>query len=104
MRVAEWRAIETTAGDSERNDIGLIRYRPIYQVEHPRCRFGGEFYMNGETKWQRNTLHTPKGDLTELRVFEPVYDSSTARKHFVETVQDYELLGSYLEDSVILCR
>jgi hypothetical protein len=23
-------------------------------------------------------LHTPKGDLTELRVFEPAFDSSTA--------------------------
>lgn len=83
-------------------NIGIIRYRPIYRVEHPHCRFDSEFFLKGETKWQRNILHTPRGDLTELRVFEPVYDSSTARKHFVETVQDYEVLWSYLEDSTIL--
>ncbi len=83
-------------------NIGLIRYRPIYRVEHPYCRFDSEFYWEGATKWQRNVLHTPKGDLTELRVFEPVYDSSTARKHFIETAHDYELLWSYLEDSTIL--
>ena len=47
-------------------------------------------------------LHTPKGDLTELRIFEPAFDSSTARKHFVETREDYERLWSYLEDAVIL--
>ena len=42
------------------------------------------------------------GDLTELRIFEPAFDSSTARKHFVETWEDYERLWSYLEDAVIL--
>ena len=47
-------------------------------------------------------LHTPKGDLTELRIFEPAFDSSTARKHFVETREDYERLWSYLEDAVVL--
>ncbi len=83
-------------------NIGIIRYRPIYRVEHPHCRFESEFFQAGGNKWQRNVLHTPEGDLTELRIFEPAYDSSTARKHFIETARDYELLWSYLEDSIIL--
>jgi hypothetical protein len=82
--------------------IGLIRYRPIYRIEHPNCRWTSEFFMKDATKWQCNVLHTPQGDLTELRIFEPVYDSSTARKHFIETQHDYEVLWSYLEDSVVL--
>ena len=82
--------------------IGIIRFCSIYRAEHPNCRFEHELLMDGATKRQRTILHTPKGDLTELRVFEPTFDSSTARKHFIETRQDYELLWSYLEDSVIL--
>ena len=83
-------------------NIGIIRYRPIYRVENPHCRLDSEFFLEGDAKWQRNVLHTPKGDLTELRVFEPAFDSSTARKHFIETAADYEVLWSYLGDSVIL--
>ena len=82
--------------------IGIIRFCSIYRAEHPSCRFEHGLLMDGATKYQRTILHTPKGDLTELRVFEPTFDSSTARKHFIETRRDYELLWSYLEDSVIL--
>ncbi len=82
--------------------IGIIRFCAIYRAQHPHCRFEHELFMEGATKYQRTILHTPKGDLTELRVFEPTFDSSTARKHFIETQRDYELLWSYLEDSVIL--
>ena len=82
--------------------IGIIRFCSIYRAENPNCRFEHEFFIEGETKCQRTILHTPKGDLTELRIFEPTFDSSTARKHFIETREDYELLWSYLEDSVIL--
>ncbi len=83
-------------------NIGLIRFCSIYRAETPHCHRESEIFYEGETKWQENVLHTPKGVLEELRVFEPAYDSSTARKHFVETRQDYERLWSYLEDAVIL--
>ncbi len=82
-------------------NIGLIRYRPIYRIEHPNCAWESEFFHEAGAKWQRNTLHTPKGDLVELRAFEPVFDSSTARKHFIETRKEYEILWSYLEDSTV---
>ena len=41
--------------------IGIIRYRPIYRIEHPHCRFDSEIFLDGGTKWQRNVLHTPGG-------------------------------------------
>ena len=83
-------------------NIGLILLLLIFRAETPNCRRESEVFFEGETKWERNVLHTPKGDLTELRVFEPAFDSSTAGKHFVESVEDYERLWSYLEDVVIL--
>jgi hypothetical protein len=83
-------------------NIGMIRFCSIYRAVNPNCRYESQVFYEGETKWQRNTWHTPKGDLYELRIFEPAYDSSTARKHFVETREDYERLWSYLEDAVIL--
>ena len=82
--------------------IGLIRFCSICRTEHPHCRFDSQLFMDGETKYQRTILHTPKGDIEEVRVFEPVFDSSTARKHFIETPRNHEALWSYLEDSVIL--
>ena len=83
-------------------NIGLIRFCSIFRAETPNCRRESTIFFEGETKWERNILRTPKGDLTELRIFEPAFDSSTARKHFVETREDYERLWSYLEDAVIL--
>lgn len=58
--------------------------------------------MDGGAKCQRTILHAPAGDLEEVRAFEPVFDSSTPRKHFIETPHVYEVLWNYLEDSVIL--
>jgi hypothetical protein len=85
-----------------RGNIGLIRFCSIYRAVTPHCHLESQIFYEGETKWQRNTWHTPKGPLEELRIFEPEYDSSTARKHFIETREDYERLWSYLEDAIIL--
>jgi hypothetical protein len=85
-----------------RGNIGILRFCSLFRAEHPNCRWSSEVYYEGGGKWERNILHTPKGDLTELRVFEPAFDSSTARKHFVETREDYEKLWSYLDDGLIL--
>lgn len=85
-----------------RGRIGIVRYRAIFRVEHPNCFFTKEIYKEGDTKYKRTFLHTPKGKLEEIRVFEPAYDSSTACKHFIKTRQDYEVFWSYLEDCEIL--
>ena len=107
------------------NRWGQLRYSTVHRVTYPHCRFESEDYTGCSVirhdgpiheavglkfprptfapgkRWQRNRMHTPAGTLTEERVFEPEYDSSTARKHFVETRQDYEVLWSLLADAVI---
>ncbi len=85
-----------------RGNIGILRFCSLLRSEHPHSRFESEVFYQADVKWQRNVLHTPRGDLTELRVFEPAFDSSTARKHYVETREDYERLWSYLEDCILL--
>lgn len=85
-----------------RGRIGIIRFCPIYRVEHPHCHYERQIFMEGDTKLKRTILHTPKGQLEELRVYEPAYDSSTPRKHFITTREDYEIFWSYLEDCQIL--
>jgi hypothetical protein len=85
-----------------RDHIGLMRWSNVHRVEHPHCRFETEeFYIDGK-KWQRNIVHTPAGTILEERAFEPVYDSSSIRKHYIESAQDYEVFWSYLDDCVIL--
>ena len=83
-------------------NIGLLRFCSVFRVDHPHCAFDTRIYYEGEQRMQRKVLHTPKGDLVEIREFEPIYDSSVVRRYFIETPQDYEKFWSYLEDCTIL--
>lgn len=85
-----------------RDQIGLMRWSQVHREDHPHCRFVREDYRVGDTRWQRNTLHTPKGSIYEERAFEPLYDSSAIRKHFIEKPADYEVFWSYLDDSILI--
>jgi hypothetical protein len=82
--------------------IGRLRWSNVHRVEHPHCSVETQEYYVGETRWQRNILHTPGGSIYEERAFEPAYGSSSIRKHYVQEPKDYEALWAYLEDSVIL--
>jgi len=82
--------------------IGLLRWTKIHRIEQRECASEiKEYYVEG-MRWQRTTIHTPKGDLVEERAFEPVYDSSSVRKHFVEERGDYERFWAFLEDGQIV--
>ena len=107
------------------NRWGRLHYTMVHRVAYPHCKFETEDYddvgarqsepsheaigmrypglegADGD-RWQRNTIHTPAGSIFEERVFEPAYDSSTARKHFLETAADYEVFWAFLEDAVIV--
>jgi hypothetical protein len=85
-----------------RERIGLLRWSNVHRVAHLRCRTESQEYWVGESKWQRNIIHTPVGDLYEERAFEPVYNSSSIRKHYVAEAADYEAFWAWLEDAVIL--
>ena len=82
--------------------IGLMRWSEVHKVITPNCRFITEEYQVGKDKWQRITLHTPVGSIFEERQFEPVFDSSSIKKHFVQERCDYEVLWYYLQDSTIV--
>jgi len=85
-----------------RKRIGLLRWGNVHRVEHPHCCFETQEYYLGEAKWQRITLHTPAGSLYEERAFEPVYGSSSIRKHYVQEPEDYEVLWAYLNDGTVV--
>jgi hypothetical protein len=82
--------------------IGLMRWSEVHKVITPHCRFITEEYRVGKDKWQRITLHTPVGSIFEERQFEPVFDSSSIKKHYVQERRDYEVLWYYLQDSTIV--
>jgi hypothetical protein len=82
--------------------VGVLRWSAVHRVEHPHCHFESKEYYVDQAKWQRNTLHTPAGDIYEERAFESGYGSSSIRKHYVQEPEDYEVLWAYLQDSVIL--
>jgi len=85
-----------------RERVGVLRWSAVHRVEHPHCHFETQDRYVGETRWQRNTLHTPVGSIYEERAFETAYDSSSIRKHYVQDPEDYEVLWAYLQDSIIL--
>jgi len=82
--------------------IGLLRWSAVHRVETPHCRFDTHEYFIGKTRWERTTLFTPTGSLYQERAYEPIYNSGSIRKHYVEEPDDYVALWSYLEDAVIL--
>jgi len=81
--------------------IGRLRWSEVHRVVTPNCRFETQEYLVEGARWERSTLYTPKGTLTQERAFEPAYNSGAIRKHYVETPDDYEILWAYLEDSII---
>lgn len=81
------------------NSFGLMRWSEVHQVYHPHCHFVDNDYWINDVRWRRTTLHTPVGSIFEERAFEPVLNSSSVRKHFLESAADYSVLWAYLEDS-----
>jgi len=82
--------------------IGLMRWSEVHKVITPHCRFITEEYRVRGDKWQRTTLHTPAGSIYEERQFEPAFDSSSIKKHYVQECRDYQVLWYYLQDSTIV--
>ncbi len=82
--------------------IGLMRWSAVHKTVTPHCHLETvEYYVEG-TRWERTRLHTPAGVLTQERAYEPVYNSGSIRKHFVEKAEDYEILWAFLQDGVVL--
>ncbi len=82
--------------------IGRLRWSAVHKVVTPHCRTETQEYWVNGARWERTVLYTPKGSLTQERIFEPVYNSGSYRKHYVVKPEDYEILWAYLEDGVVL--
>ena len=85
-----------------RENLGILRWLQVYRIEHPHCSTETERISDGGLRGERTTLMTPRGTLTQERLFEPALGTASIREHFVEDAADYAALLAYLEDSVVV--
>ena len=81
--------------------MGLLRWSNAHRLEHPHCSFESWRTEHNGLRGEHRTLHTPAGDLSEERIFEPTYGGPAWRKHFLETPGDYRIFMAYLRDIVV---
>ena len=84
-----------------RDRVGLMRWCRVHRIEHPHCHVEEQDYFVGESKWRRNTLHTPMGDLREERAY-AAYGTLRIVKHYIEEPDDYPIFWAYLKDCVVV--
>jgi hypothetical protein len=85
-----------------RDSMGILRWTSVYRLEYPNSRSHSEPFERDGLMGLRSTIVTPLGALTEERLYEPVYHTSSIRKHYVTRPEEYDLLGAYLEDGVVV--
>ena len=85
-----------------RENMGLIRWSSVHQLQHPNCSSTSEQIDCDGKPGVRNVLHTPAGDLTQVRLREPVFGTTAAHKHYVTDPEDYEALLAHLHDTVVV--
>ena len=84
-----------------RDNMGILRWQQIHWWEHPNCRIVSEEVFFDGRRGVRRTMHTPAGDLTEERIYQPTYQVEGYRQHFVKEPGDYQVLLAYLRDAVL---
>lgn len=85
-----------------RENMGLLKWSQAYRLEHPNCRGEHAETLRDGMRYTVSTLHTPAGDLTEERQYEPGYGSSAIRKHYIKDPQDYAAFVSFLKNTVVV--
>ena len=84
-----------------RNRLGILKWSHVHRVRYPTCRSESQDFERNGQRWRRTEMHTPKGSMFEERCFESAYNSSSVRKHYVESPADLEVLIALLEDAVV---
>lgn len=84
-----------------RNRLGILKWSAVHTIRYPNCKSESVDFERDGQRWRRTTTHTPGGAIFEERCFEPAYNSSSVRKHYVETPADLEVLIALLEDAVV---
>lgn len=85
-----------------RENMGVMRWTKLYRIERPNCRETAEPIEHDGLKGQRTVAETPRGALTQVKLFEPAYGTGATREHFVKTAEDYGALSAYLQDCVVV--
>lgn len=86
-----------------RDNMGLLQWCSAHRFEHKHCRFEQENFTRNDQNCWRNILITPKGKIYEERVLVPSMGGvSTFAKHYVEKVEDYQVLMAYLRDITVV--
>ena len=81
-----------------RENMGVLRWSGVHGMEAPNCRFVTEEMECKGRRGFRTVMHTPAGELSTERVYEPTFNTSAAREHYVKEPADYHVLLAYLRD------
>ncbi len=84
-----------------RNNVGILKWSSVHSVTRTDCGSDSKDFVRDGKPCQSTTIHTPAGSIFEEREFEPVYNSSSVRKHFVETPQDLDALIALLRRTTV---
>jgi len=82
-----------------RENMGLILWSYVHRIDWGRCTVEEQRFEKDGLAGVRTTWHTPAGDMTQERLIEPAYGSSSAHKHFVTDVAGYRVLLSLLREA-----
>ncbi|MBN1807705.1 MAG: hypothetical protein JW909_01465 [Planctomycetes bacterium] len=84
-----------------RGDMGLLKWTSAHKVHRPRCSIESAEFQQDGLRGVRSVLHTPSGSLTEEKLFEPAFNTAHTSRHFVQDVDDYEILLEFVRDAVV---
>jgi hypothetical protein len=82
-----------------RENMGVLRWCQVHRLEHPNCTVEGVDIERDGFRGRITTISTPAGKLVEEKLFEPVYGSGSARKHFITEPDDYRVFAAFLRDT-----
>ena len=85
-----------------RENLGLMRWSSVHRVEHPNCSSKDTPFERAGTQGVRTILHTPAGDLTQVRVRNPGHEVWRTTERFVKEPADYAPLMAYFRDAVVV--
>lgn len=85
------------------DSMGVLRWVKAYRLETPNCTLDHhEFTENGQRCFSE-TITTPKGSIREIKRYVPqMGEVSGFLKHYVQTLDDYVVLLSYLRDITVV--
>jgi hypothetical protein len=85
-----------------RDNVGLIRWTSLWRFEHDKCRIITEEFEENGIRGEKRTMVTPRGNLTNTRHFEPIFNSAATHEHYVKEPDDYDILDAWLDDITVI--